>query len=360
MFFRKALPPRLLRLLPPLLRHTPRTLQPAEVVPVFPRHPVCWWDEYELEVLPFTPANAFANGSLVLAQGPLDVVPVLAQIQVLPSVSFDLASAQLVHTAPATLELAGSHLAGPNIAGFDLPSLDEVEGVFTATLALARLLRHKTGVAWTKLAISLLVLSGMLALDALQFGRARVSGGGSALSTGKDCLCKTQTQIPSSTVLHVSRSSPPRLLKLLTVVAFPSSMSPMPSRSTSPWHRFFSPSLHRPRRNISPTPAPYTRKKKLFKRQRLKAYSVKPQASHGATRSWMPFLLHYRRVIALPFDVPFGDIFHGLFLNGIIVDLLARNIPGVWFMLRSIFPPPVHRVRRTKERYKRNKKKKLP
>ncbi|KAJ7649983.1 hypothetical protein FB45DRAFT_1075882 [Roridomyces roridus] len=116
--------------------HTPRTLQSAEVVPVFPWNPVCWWDDYESEVLPFTPANAFANGSIVLAQGP--------------------------HPRPP--------FASPNIAGFDLASLEEVEGMFTIIVALARFIKHKTSVVWSKLTISLLVLSGMLALDALQLG----------------------------------------------------------------------------------------------------------------------------------------------------------------------------------------------
>ncbi|KAJ7650003.1 hypothetical protein FB45DRAFT_886556 [Roridomyces roridus] len=248
---------------------TPKTLQPPEVVPVFPRHPVCWWDEYEPEVLPFSPANAFTNGSIVLAQGPLDVVPALAQIN--PSVSFDLASAQLAHTAPATLELAGSHLAGPNIAGFDLPSLDEVEGVFTATLALARLLKRKTGVVWTKLAISLLILSGMLALDALQLGEPGFLVAVLHCLPAKIVFAKTHHIFCSVLCSVLQGPLLPTLVSLLDVSLLDVVHAVALDRSLA-------------------SPAPYTRKKKLFKRQRLKQ-----RVAHGTICSSRPFSSHYRR-----------------------------------------------------------------
>ncbi|KAJ7650043.1 hypothetical protein FB45DRAFT_1050131 [Roridomyces roridus] len=239
---------------------TPKTLQPVEVP----------------EVLPFTHANAsFAlfNGSLVLAQGPLDIVPILSQIHVVrrPSVSFDLAGTD------------SSHPASPNIAGFDLASLDEVEGIFTATVALARLLKHKTGVVWSKLAISLLILSGMLAFDALQLGEPRflfvfVQAG----------LGQTPAKVIFAETQH-------RFRQLLSSI------------------------LQGPLLVV---------KIKRFKHQRVKARV----ARQATTRSWVKmffeaFILALPTVLVLPPDVPFRDIIYALFLNGTIVDLMTRNVP---------------------------------
>ncbi|KAJ7650000.1 hypothetical protein FB45DRAFT_886542, partial [Roridomyces roridus] len=245
------------------------------------------------------------------------------------------------------------------IAGFDLASLEEVEGVFTATVALARLLKRKTGVVWTKLAISLLILSGILALDALQLGEPGFLVAVLHCLPAKIVFAKTHHIFCSvlCSVLQGPLLPTVRVLvslldvSLLDVVhafAFDKSLA-----------SFFISTLSPPlSRILSPMPAPYTRKKKLFKRQRLKARLTR----QAATQSWYnkvldAFLLALPTVLVLPFDVPCVDIVYGLFLNGTIIDLIARNIPGVWPVLRIIFPPPAYRVRRAKERYKRGKKK---
>ncbi|KAJ7650022.1 hypothetical protein FB45DRAFT_886662, partial [Roridomyces roridus] len=244
------------------------------------------------------------------------------------------------------------------IAGFDLASLEEVEGVFTATVALARLLKRKTGVVWTKLAISLLILSGMLALDALQFGEPGFLLAVLHCLPAEVLFAKHYSlQTYRRFVLHSSKSSPPPILvSLLDVSLLDVVHAVALDRSLA---SLFILALPRSlRRIVSPRPASYTRKKKLFKRQRLKARL----AREAASRSWYnifvdAFLLALPTVLVLPFDVPCVDIVYGLFLNGTMIDLMARNIPGVWPVLLIIFPPPAYRVRRAKERYKRGKKK---
>ncbi|KAJ7650120.1 hypothetical protein FB45DRAFT_887028 [Roridomyces roridus] len=234
--------------------------------------------------------------------------------------------------------------------------IERAEGVFTIAFAVARFFKHRTRLAWIKLAFPLLLLGGVLVWNGLQLGEPVL------LIVCLHCFAATAWFARRSRILRSSISillDGPFLPILFSIVdaqpldllyAFASVITPLLPLL-----------LPRPFRELLwPPPAPRVRKKKkLFKKQRAKARLA---AANILPPFWSlislreSLLLSLPTLIFLPVDVPFVDIGYGLLLNGTVLDLLAHHFLFVRVLLYHVFPPPSGRPRRDKKRYKRGRK----
>ncbi|KAJ7650080.1 hypothetical protein FB45DRAFT_997230 [Roridomyces roridus] len=232
-------------------------------------------------------------------------------------------------------------LANFTVAGLNLDIIERAEGVFTLAFAVARFVKRRPDLAWTKLAISLLILGGILVWDGLQLGEPTL------LILFLHCLAATVW------LARRSRRLQPIVLSFIHGPVLPILFSSVDIQlldlvyalalETTPLLPWL---LPRPFRELLwPPPVPRVRKKKkqLFKRQRAKArlaVANNPLPFWSFTSLRKSFLLSLPTLILLPFDVPFVDIGHGLLLNGTIVDLLAHHVRSFSFLT---FPMPIPR-----------------
>ncbi|KAJ7650114.1 hypothetical protein FB45DRAFT_10195 [Roridomyces roridus] len=140
---------------PEVVHHSPLIV--AELPPV-PRLPFCTINEYIPPHLAFTPVNvSYGGDNASFTRAHFALIPLEVPTSDVRAQIPDLA-------------LVNSALAQVQITGLDLSSLDQAEGVLTAVVAVTRVVKRKTGVAWSTLLLSLLLLSGLLAME-VQLGQ---------------------------------------------------------------------------------------------------------------------------------------------------------------------------------------------
>ncbi|KAJ7650109.1 hypothetical protein FB45DRAFT_886952 [Roridomyces roridus] len=295
--------------------------------------------------------NVFAG--LTFAQRRFDTHGTIVAVPARPT---HLTRGKLARIDLARVELNDRGLARTPFVDLANFKVAGAEGVFTIAFAAARFVKRRPGLAWTKLAVSLFLLSGLLVWDGLQLGEPAL------LMLYLPCLAATVWFARRSRRLQpiiLSFIRGPVLPILLSIVdaqpldflyAFASETLPLlPWLLPAPWRDI-----------LWPPPIPRVRKKRkpLFKRQRAKARLVmaKSPPFYSFTSLRESLLLSLPTLIFLPVDVPFVDIGYGLLLNGTVLDLLAHHFLFVRVLLYHVFPPPSGRPRRDKKRYKRGRK----
>ncbi|KAJ7650144.1 hypothetical protein FB45DRAFT_887088 [Roridomyces roridus] len=335
--------------------------------PPIPQYPGCPLGSYVPDSFAVCPntnytvpiVNVFAG--LAFTQRRFDAYGTIVAVPAHPT---HLARRKLARIDLARVDINNSGIALPSfvdlanfkVASLDLDIIERAEGVFTIAFAVARFVKRRPGITWTKLAISLLALSGLLVWDGLQLGEPAL------------VILSLHYLVAIVWFATRSRRLQPIVLSFIHGPVLPILFSIVDAQPLDFLYAFASETLPLlpwllpgPWRDILwPPPIPRVRKKRkpLFKRQRVKARlaMAKSPQFYSFTSLRESFLLSLPTLIFLPFDVPFVDIGHGLLLNGTIVDLLAHHFLFVRVLLYHAFPPPSGRPRRDKKRYKRGRK----
>ncbi|KAJ7476210.1 hypothetical protein FB451DRAFT_269387 [Mycena latifolia] len=265
----------------------------------------------------------------------------------------------------------------PGVASpFDI-DLDNLDQVFTVTLALARLVRaRRGGLAWDSSFVELLKILLFLVGMTMRMGMGLGEGLESVDQLVSAAILRASVDAAFSLLvtLHRALRRVGILRSMAVSILFPAVQLPFDVPLA---HLFYALAVNGwmvtilaqrftfvrvVLRSLFPPPTAYCRRTAKRSRKRAKRAAV-PQLTLRRARRFAIELLEsallsaFRTALHLPFDVPLAHILYALASNGCFVSVLAARFAFVNVALRVLFPAPATWSRRREtKRYKRRAK----